>query len=122
AACVFAATTSERFRRDLVASPMSGYLALVDDAAPGLVDRLASASLPERLQRFPGRPGHVRRPWGPGWALVGDAGYYKDPITPHGLTDALRDAELLAIAITSGEDEAVALARYEATRDRLSEG
>ena len=41
-------------------------------------------------------PGFVRRSWGPGWALVGDAGYFKDPITTHGMTDALRDAELLA--------------------------
>jgi 2-polyprenyl-6-methoxyphenol hydroxylase-like FAD-dependent oxidoreductase len=57
--------------------------------------------------------------------LVGDAGYFKDPITAHGITDALRDAELLARAIITaarGEaDEAVALAAYQATRDRLSE-
>ena len=49
--------------------------------------------------RFGGPPGYLRRPWGPGWALVGDAGYWKDPISAHGLTDALRDAELLARAI-----------------------
>jgi len=57
--------------------------------------------------------------------LVGDAGYVKDPITAHGLTDALRDAELLGraiIAAAGGEaPEAVALAAYQATRDRLSE-
>ena len=35
---------------------------------------------------------------GPGWALVGDAGSFKDPLTAHGITDALRDAELLARA------------------------
>jgi flavin-dependent dehydrogenase len=71
-----------------------------------------------------GVPGYARRSWGPGWALVGDAGYFKDPITTHGITDALRDAELLADAlvevlagVTPG---AVALARYQATRDRLS--
>ena len=53
------------------------------------------------------RRAHLRRaspatsgvPWGPGWALVGDAGYWKDPISAHGLTDALRDAELLARAV-----------------------
>ena len=48
------------------------------------------------VRTFAGRPGYIRRPWGPGWALVGDAGYWKDPISAHGLTDALRDAELLA--------------------------
>ena len=49
-----------------------------------------------RFHGWAGRAGYVRRPWGPGWALVGDAGYFKDPISTHGMTDALRDAELLA--------------------------
>jgi len=74
---------------------------------------------------FAARPGFFRRAYGPGWALVGDAGYFKDPITSHGLTDALRDAELLARAIVStlisGAHETVALASYQDTRDRLSE-
>ena len=68
-------------------------------------------------------PGFVRRPFGPGWALVGDAGYFKDPITTHGLTDALRDAELLTDAVTrvsAGAPASVAFAEYESTRDRLS--
>ena len=66
----------------------------------------------------------MRRAGGPGWALVGDAGYFKDPITTHGITDGLRDAELLADelvgALSGALPEAVALARYQATRDRLS--
>ena len=37
--------------------------------------------------------GFFRKPYGPGWALVGDAGYHKDPITAFGITDAFRDAE-----------------------------
>jgi 2-polyprenyl-6-methoxyphenol hydroxylase-like FAD-dependent oxidoreductase len=49
---------------------------------------------------------------------VGDAGYFKDPITAHGLSDALRDAELLTQALLEGGD--AALARYEAARDDLS--
>jgi 2-polyprenyl-6-methoxyphenol hydroxylase-like FAD-dependent oxidoreductase len=92
--------------------------------APELEDRLARAIPPAKLHRFPGRPGHLRQPWGPGWALVGDAGYFKDPITAHGLTDALRDAELLARAVIEGArhgDGDAALAGYGATRDRLSE-
>ena len=55
---------------------------------------------------------------GPGWALVGDAGYFKDPITAHGITDALRDAELLARAVLAGTD--ASMAAYETTRDTLS--
>ena len=71
------------------------------------------------LHGFPGHPGYLRRPWGHGWALVGDAAYFKDPITAHGISDALRDAELLARAVARGGDGA-ALAEYEATRDDLS--
>jgi flavin-dependent dehydrogenase len=71
-----------------------------------------------------GVPGFARVSSGPGWALVGDAGCFKDPITSHGITDALRDAELLAREVLAGHSGAVperrALARYEATRDRLS--
>jgi 2-polyprenyl-6-methoxyphenol hydroxylase-like FAD-dependent oxidoreductase len=49
---------------------------------------------------------------------VGDAAYFKDPITAHGISDALRDAELLARAVERGGD--AALAGYEASRDALS--
>ena len=60
--------------------------------------------------------GFLRQPWGDGWALVGDAGYMTDPITAHGITNALRDAELLARAIIDG----TGLAEYQNTRDDLS--
>ena len=59
------------------------------------------AAPPAALRTFTGRPGYLRRAWGNGWALVGDAGYFKDPLGAHGLTDALRDAELLARAIVA---------------------
>jgi 2-polyprenyl-6-methoxyphenol hydroxylase-like FAD-dependent oxidoreductase len=76
------------------------------------------------MRGWRGAVGHVRRSWGPGWALVGDAGYYKDPITAHGITDALRDADLLVGALqraTAGGPAAPhALAAYQETRDRLS--
>jgi flavin-dependent dehydrogenase len=64
------------------------------------------------------------QPCGPGWALVGDAGYFKDPITAHGITDALRDAELLARAVADvlGGDvpEARRMRAYRCARNRLS--
>ena len=66
----------------------------------------------------PASPATCAQPFGPGWALVGDAGYFKDPITAHGITDALRDAELLARAVRAGTD--AALVDYAATRDALS--
>jgi len=55
---------------------------------------------------------------------VGDAGDFKDPVTTHGMTDALRDAQLLAdavVATSSGQMiERVAMASYQAARDHLS--
>ena len=68
------------------------------------------AALGRRHRRRSGRPAarlprHARLPApaaGPGWALVGDAGYFKDPLTAHGITDALRDAEFLARAVVDG--------------------
>jgi 2-polyprenyl-6-methoxyphenol hydroxylase-like FAD-dependent oxidoreductase len=124
-ACVFVATTPTRFRRHLLGNPVGGYLALLEEAAPEAASRLAGARRPDQLHRFPGRIGYIRRPWGPGWALVGDAGYFKDPITAHGLTDALRDAELLARAVIEvtahGRDEVAAFGDYESTRNHLSE-
>jgi 2-polyprenyl-6-methoxyphenol hydroxylase-like FAD-dependent oxidoreductase len=66
-------------------------------------------------------PNLYRRPYGPGWALVGDAGYHKDPITAQGITDAFRDAELLAEAIEDGfsgrQPLLTALAGYERRRN-----
>jgi 2-polyprenyl-6-methoxyphenol hydroxylase-like FAD-dependent oxidoreductase len=70
--------------------------------APSLAERLAAG---ERADRFYGSgdlPFWYRKPFGPGWALVGDAGYHKDPITAQGIGDAFRDAELLAEALDAG--------------------
>src|SRR5215472_4670035 len=66
-------------------------------------------------------PNVIRRAHGPGWALVGDAGYHRDPITGHGLSDAYRDAELLAVALDQAlrgaAEEGIALAGYQQQRD-----
>jgi flavin-dependent dehydrogenase len=45
-------------------------------------------------------PNYVRTAHGPGWTLVGDAGYHRDAVTGYGLSDAYRDAELLAVGST----------------------
>jgi 2-polyprenyl-6-methoxyphenol hydroxylase-like FAD-dependent oxidoreductase len=53
---------------------------------------------------------------------VGDAAYHRDPVTGHGMSDAFRDADLLAEAVDdvlAGEDEAAALRRYERRRIAL---
>jgi flavin-dependent dehydrogenase len=64
---------------------------------PTLAPRLVSATCVSRLFRAPAREirGYFREPFGPGWALVGDAGYYSHPAAANGIHDALRSAELL---------------------------
>lgn len=70
-------------------------------------------------------PNLRRRPWGAGWALVGDAGQHTDPLTALGISAALRDAELAAdglhAALVDPRDEADALAAYERARDERSD-
>jgi 2-polyprenyl-6-methoxyphenol hydroxylase-like FAD-dependent oxidoreductase len=94
-------------------------------AAAGLGERLASASAVGSVRHVRGlQPGFLRTAAGNGWALVGDAGHWLDPMSTHGMTAALRDAELLARAVVSSggarADRRLALAEYQAERDRLS--
>ena len=121
---VFVGTTPCRLRALRRDGTERAFATLLAAAAPRLAERIASAAPDSRVRGWAGATGFMRRAWGPGWALVGDAGYFKDPITTHGMTDALRDAELLADAILEAlagvVPEAVALARYEAIRDTLS--
>ncbi len=91
--CVFAGTTVRRFQREIAGDIRAGYLRLLKEVVG---DALDAAEPPSRLRAYPGRPAYVRQPWGAGWALVGDAGHYLDPLGTHGITDAFRDAELLA--------------------------
>jgi 2-polyprenyl-6-methoxyphenol hydroxylase-like FAD-dependent oxidoreductase len=97
--------------------------AMLRRAAPALADRLAATARASVVRGAVGLPNHVLRPCGPGWALVGDAGYHRDPITGHGLSDAFRDAELLADAVhavlVDDVDEPTALAGYERTRHQM---
>ena len=96
------------------------YDAALRDVSLQLSKTVAASEGPGKLRAFPGATGFLRRSAGPGWALVGDAGYFRDPITAHGITDALRDAELLSLAVASGGDRA--LTRYQVARDKLVKG
>jgi flavin-dependent dehydrogenase len=94
--------------------------------APPLAERLATGERADRFYGIGDLPFYYRKPHGPGWALVGDAGSHKDPITAQGITDAFRDAELLADALDAGFtgtrplDEA--LADYERIRNEETRG
>jgi flavin-dependent dehydrogenase len=114
--CVFVAVPSAAFT-GLFAHQETAFRHVLAQVAPALAEQIGRAG-PSRLRGFPGQAGFLRQSHGPGWALVGDAGYFKDPLTSHGITDALRDAELLAAAIDAGSDEA--LADYQEQRDAAS--
>jgi 2-polyprenyl-6-methoxyphenol hydroxylase-like FAD-dependent oxidoreductase len=73
------------------------YLALFDQV-PAFAARIRNARLESRIAGLP-TTNYFRKPYGPGWALVGDAGYLKDPITAQGILDAFRDAEACASAL-----------------------
>lgn len=114
-ACVFASMPAARFLGD-VRFRGDGYREVLAEAAPGLGAALDGATLDGTLRAFAGDPGLIRESHGPGWALVGDAGWFRDPITAHGITDAFRDAESLASAVASGTEAAMrhyAEARHE---------
>jgi flavin-dependent dehydrogenase len=85
------------------------------DLAPGLAERVRAGERAERFRGTARLPSFYRRPYGDGWALVGDAGYHKDPILAVGIGDAFRDAELLADAVGTGDP-----AGYERRRNELS--
>ena len=116
ASCVFLSVSptqlvgTDRRARELL------FLEGLETAAPGLRSRLGGPT--SGLRGFLGLPGYLKRAAGPGWALVGDAGYFKDPLTAHGITDALRDAEILARAVLAGSDSR--LLEYQNQRDALS--
>jgi flavin-dependent dehydrogenase len=90
------------------------------DLAPDFAARFRAAT---RVEPFLGGAveNFFRIPAGPGWALVGDAGYNKDPITAQGISNAFRDAELCSTAIgewLSGiRSYGEAMADYQRLRD-----
>ena len=88
------------------------------------MSRLRDAARTSPVRGMLRAPNQIRRGFGPGWALVGDAAYHRDPVTGHGLSDAYRDAELLAVALdaalTGAAEEREALDGYEQARLRES--
>jgi flavin-dependent dehydrogenase len=94
------------------------------EMAPEFAERVRGAT---RASRFVGTgdlPNFFRAPYGPGWALVGDAGYHKDPLTAQGISDAFRDAELLAAGLdrwlAGGRPLEEEMADYQQARDAMA--
>lgn len=107
------------FRRDI-----EGNVHRIFELVPDVAERIGAGRREERFLGTGAQPNYFRRPFGPGWALVGDAGHNKDAITAQGISDAFRDAELLVAAIDSGfsgrEPLADALAGYQRARDEAA--
>lgn len=115
-ACVFLCLPQRARDRFREALKPAGFRAQIAALMPQMDSELEGGRLARRLTGFAGEPGYMRQACGDGWALVGDAGYFKDPITAHGITDALRDAQILADSWYQGK-----LNEYAATRDAISQ-
>ena len=123
-ACIWVctpATDAAEVRRRTV-SRIDAFNELLERSAPLLFERLRQARRTSPVRGMLRQPNQLRRGYGPGWALVGDAGYHHDAVTAYGISDAFRDAELLAVALDQAlcgdAEETTALARYEQLRDR----
>jgi flavin-dependent dehydrogenase len=122
-ACIWVCTPSvdAHTARRHAGSRADAFGELLGRAAPALTARLRRARRTSSVFGMLRMPNHIRRAVGPGWALVGDAGYHRDAITGHGISDAFRDADLLATAlhqILRGQaDDTTALADYQRQRD-----
>ena len=114
-----AAAQAHSFRRNLE----HNYLDTLD-LVPGLAARVRGGHREGHIVSTADLPNRFRRPYGPGWALVGDASYHEDPLIAHGISNAFRDAELLAHAIDAGlsgrEPLDRALAGYEQRRNEAA--
>jgi flavin-dependent dehydrogenase len=119
--CTPAADATAARRR--TGSRVEAFDQLLERSAPPLAERLRQARRTSPVQGMLRQPNQLRQAVGPGWALVGDAGYYRDAITASGISDAFHHAELLALAVdqalgADAEEEAAALAAYQQQRDQ----
>lgn len=100
-AAIFVEWTNQEFHT-FRANLEENFLMTLAEIAPDLARRVHGGKRAHRFMGTAELPNFFRKPYGPGWALVGDAGCHKDPITAQGITDAFRDAEFLSQAIDAG--------------------
>jgi 2-polyprenyl-6-methoxyphenol hydroxylase-like FAD-dependent oxidoreductase len=105
----------------VVRNDVEGHVWRALEAAPDFLARVREGRREEKWYGTAGVPGYLRRPYGKGWALVGDASYNRDPITAQGISDAFIDAEAVVAALSAGlSDSGVfdqPLAAHEAARN-----
>jgi flavin-dependent dehydrogenase len=105
-----------------VRADIEGHVWRALTSAPDFAARVGAGRREEKWYGTAGVPGYFRKPYGKGWALVGDASYNRDPITAQGISDAFIEAEMLATVLTTAwsgdgtlED---GLAAHEAARNQ----
>jgi 2-polyprenyl-6-methoxyphenol hydroxylase-like FAD-dependent oxidoreductase len=108
----------DRYRSDIE----STFFATLEQANPDFAARVRAGKREERFLGSGDLPHYFRKPYGPGWALVGDAGLHLDPTMGLGITKAFSEVELLAPALAAGlrgeKGREAALAEFHAARDR----
>jgi 2-polyprenyl-6-methoxyphenol hydroxylase-like FAD-dependent oxidoreductase len=117
--CVVQGTPQADFattKKDVEGTYLAGF-----ELAPEFAERIRAAKRESGFMGAGDLAGYFRKPYGPGWVLVGDAGYHKHPITAFGITDAFRDAEAVAAALDDAFSERRAfddgMADYQRARD-----
>ena len=98
--CVYATLPlrdAQRLRGDVDAE----FARILQQVSRGLAGRVAAARRVTGFRGTRGLPAHLRQATGNGWVLAGDAGYHRDPFSAHGISDAFRDGELAARAVTA---------------------
>ena len=107
------------FRADIEGN----FMATIDQV-PSLAEKVRAGRREERFMGTADLSNYFRKPYGSGWALVGDAGYARDPITAFGISDAFRDSELLADALdetlSGARPSEDALGDYERARNEAA--
>src|SRR6266699_2679459 len=121
-ACIYVAWPISEFHT--VRAGIAGNFLKTLDLAPRLAERVRQGKQEGRFIGTADLPNFFRKPYGPGWALVGDAGYHKDPYAGQGIMDAFRDVELIVEAIDAGwsgrRSLEEALAIYEQQRNEMA--
>jgi 2-polyprenyl-6-methoxyphenol hydroxylase-like FAD-dependent oxidoreductase len=104
-----------------IRNDVEGHVWPALETAPDFLARVRQGRREEKWYGTAGVRGYFRKPYGRGWALVGDASYNRDPITAQGMSDAFIDAGMLVEALSawlSGNCEFdERLAAHESTRN-----
>jgi 2-polyprenyl-6-methoxyphenol hydroxylase-like FAD-dependent oxidoreductase len=118
--CVAFAWRASTFRE--VCASLDEHMKNALQHAPWMAEKVSAGRREEPMRAAGDLPNFFRRPYGDGWALVGDAAYHRDPVSAQGISDAFLGAERLVYALDEGfsgnRPLDAALAAYEQDRNQ----